>query len=348
VQTSMSIGRVELDPMRVPAPARSGVDDVRSFERDLDDSLHAGADDVTRDSRRDAHTQASEPTPTPQNDSAPAAPHDPTTAPAHGDSDHPPVVDARSAPAGPHGTPDAEAPVRRIETARGAGATATDSNATSNATSLDVRAATSATATTTVARGVTPTTVAGIATAQTAANGAHATSRAFAVDAKSAIATTRAHAPEAPAGYRSLQPGTMRMAEQARDSVFRQIAMRIVDGTGEVRVLLDPPELGQLDVQMTVEKGGGLRLSIGAERPELVLMLDKHMHELRQSLTAQGLNVLHADVHAGSSPRDDARRSHDGRDAHGAARPAANEETTGLDARLRGGVVTGDGIEWWV
>jgi flagellar hook-length control protein FliK len=103
-------------------------------------------------------------------------------------------------------------------------------------------------------------------------------------------------------GYRTHSPQALRLAEQARDSVFKQILLRVEGGGAEMRMLLDPPELGELDLRLVVDKGGSLKLSIAAERPELAWMLDKHMHELRSALAAHGLTLAQADVQTQERP----------------------------------------------
>ncbi len=46
---------------------------------------------------------------------------------------------------------------------------------------------------------------------------------------------------------------TIAVLQPARDSVFRQILFKLGKDRGEMRVLLDPPEFGQLDLHMQVE-----------------------------------------------------------------------------------------------
>ena len=46
---------------------------------------------------------------------------------------------------------------------------------------------------------------------------------------------------------------TIAVLQPARDSVFRQILFKLGKDRGEMRVLLDPPEFGQLDLHLQVE-----------------------------------------------------------------------------------------------
>jgi len=153
-------------------------------------------------------------------------------------------------------------------------------------------------------------------------------------------------------GYRSYSPQLMQAAEQARDSVFRQILFRIHGGTSEMRVLLDPPELGQMDMTMIMDKAGVLQLSITAERPELALMLNKHMPELRQALAAQGLEIGSADV----SAHDDGT-SHEplpwnarpwNTQAGNSPAGRASEDISDPEAWVRHGYIRADGLDFWV
>lgn len=146
-------------------------------------------------------------------------------------------------------------------------------------------------------------------------------------------------------GYRTINKATVQMAEAARDSVFRQIAMRINGQGGEMRVLLDPPEIGQLDLHMVVEKGGTVHLSLIAERPELALILEKHMAELKQTLQVQGLSIGNTEVRA---QREGTRNP--GRPDELTHRNTESEEGDDLSPAglRRAGYITAEGLDFWV
>jgi flagellar hook-length control protein FliK len=149
----------------------------------------------------------------------------------------------------------------------------------------------------------------------------------------------------APASYRTVNVATLRAAEAARDSVIKQIALKLGPHGGEMRVRLDPPELGRLDLRMVVEKGAVLQLSIAAERPEVLMMLDKHMPELRNVLSGQGLDLSGAQIETSLArhDHDSGSRSSLGEDTHG-----TNDEFETTPSLRRGGYVTAEGLDFWV
>lgn len=99
------------------------------------------------------------------------------------------------------------------------------------------------------------------------------------------------------ASYKSLGKQALQLSEQARDSVFKQILWRVRPEGGEARFLLDPPELGRVDLRVVVENGA-LRLAIATERADLAAALQRHMGELGDALAARGLAVADAHVRA--------------------------------------------------
>jgi hypothetical protein len=150
----------------------------------------------------------------------------------------------------------------------------------------------------------------------------------------------------APVGYRTVNAATLRAAEAARDSVIKQITLRLGPDGGKMRVHLDPPELGRLDIRMVVEKGAVLQLSIAAERPEVLMMLNKHVPELRQALTQQGLDLSSTDVQTGLfEDREHGGGSHQD---HGTGPADGQDEFEAAPALRRVGYVTAEGLDFWV
>lgn len=149
-------------------------------------------------------------------------------------------------------------------------------------------------------------------------------------------------APAVAAAYRTNTTQSAQMFEQARDSVFKQILMKLGKNGSEMRMRLEPPELGELDVQMSVNKGGQMRLYLGAERPELATMLERNLDALKQTLGQQGFTVVHAEVRDGS--RSD-RQQWNGPEASFAA---AGETQELAGALPRQGWITADGLDFWV
>lgn len=152
------------------------------------------------------------------------------------------------------------------------------------------------------------------------------------------------------ATYRTFNKQTLELAEQARDSVFKQIAMHLGQERGEVRMLLDPPDLGQLDVRMAIDDAGRLTLSMFTERPELAVMLDKHMPELARSLAQNGLTITQTAVQQQS--QDSRRRDHDSfgqaQGAKGSDGASDDDSTPRIEELARRGFFTAEGFDFWV
>ena len=159
--------------------------------------------------------------------------------------------------------------------------------------------------------------------------------------AKSALARAAA----AQAGFRTANVHTAQMLEQARDSVFKQILFKLGNEGSEMRMRLEPPELGELELRMVVEKNGQMQLWIGAERPELVQMLQRNLQELERTLQQTGLAVTHAEVFAQGDSRGGPHR-----DAPGDQGATAHDDEPAapVQAPARTGWITAQGLDFWV
>lgn len=334
---NIPIGRVELDPMRVPTPFRLEGGPA-SFEQQFQSVTRkdgaGGSRDTDRESSRDttaagsSESQRSKGRAEPVNTEA-------RTEPIAGS------VEQGAAKVDQNGSEAAIAPVVLRQTERGGSGPVLTQDPSTRLSSGP------ATQEHGVAPPTTPKDGTGVVVAVGGLVPAPVNAQVRAVDgAPRPEATLPKTGTTGPlAGYRSLQPGTLRLAEQARDSVFRQVALRVMDGGSQLRVLMDPPELGHLDLRMSIDKSGLMRLSIGAERPEMVLMLDKHMHELRQSLSSHGLSLAQTDVHAQHGRRD-AQGAFETMDHH-RHEDGAEEGINESPAALSGFESMGDSIEWW-
>lgn len=84
-----------------------------------------------------------------------------------------------------------------------------------------------------------------------------------------------------------------------RQEVFSQVEQgllrQLADGTRQMTLRLDPAELGQLTVVLSV-KGGEVRALIRAENPETTAALADQMDQLRATLEDQGFKVTKLDV----------------------------------------------------
>ena len=105
-----------------------------------------------------------------------------------------------------------------------------------------------------------------------------------------------------------MQPLQLRQfaaAEQApagrnfQQEIFNQVEKgmlrELYDGSRQITLRLDPVELGQLTVQLSVYKGE-VKARIRAENPETAAALSEQVGRLRASLEEQGLKVAQLDV----------------------------------------------------
>ena len=95
---------------------------------------------------------------------------------------------------------------------------------------------------------------------------------------------------------------------QVEQGMLRQLA----DGTRQMTLQLNPAELGQLTLILSV-KGGEVRALIRADNPEATAALSDQMNQLRTTLEEQGLKVAQLDVET-QLPRDTTREQWDGSD----------------------------------
>ena len=112
-----------------------------------------------------------------------------------------------------------------------------------------------------------------------------------------------------------------------------------------VRVRLQPPEFGELDVRLVVENGNQLNLTIAAERADMTQLLQRHLDELKHSLQAAGLDVAGASVHTrGEGSRDGAR---DQRGQGGVFAGDTDEQAAATTTPRLGGYVSAEGLDFW-
>lgn len=69
-----------------------------------------------------------------------------------------------------------------------------------------------------------------------------------------------------------------------------QKAMKAGEDTN-IKLRLDPPELGRVEVKMSIDKDNVAKIVLTAEKPETFMMLQKDSHVLQQALTDSGLDM---------------------------------------------------------
>lgn len=146
------------------------------------------------------------------------------------------------------------------------------------------------------------------------------------------------------AGYRTSSTTSAQLLEQSRDSVFKQILMKLSGDGGEMRMRLEPPDLGELDLRMLVENGNRVTLSIAAERHDVAQLLQQHLDALKQTLQAAGLDVADAQVTTRDQRRRQTDRDHS--DTPG-DRDDALPAVPSVSPR-HGGYLSAEGLDFWV
>jgi len=330
--------------MRVPLAA--------SMDRGRRDAF---ADRLAELTRAEPAPRAEEPAPAAEQPAAdePAPERETEPEPAAREQAPAATADQAALAQGPVATPDSipsrGEPERRITAEEGSGAPLV-----SPASARPRRSPTDAGPFAAIAPRTVVATATPVAAAPIGANGTSATGMVAgnggeraAVDAAAPLRAPAAKA--AVAGYRLVTPQAAQLDAQARDSVFKQILFKLGRDGGEMRLRLEPPELGELDLHLVVENGNALRLSIGTERQDLCNLLQGGLADLQRQLEAAGLSVAHAEVHArqhGSGSRADAQPAH-ARNGDGAA---DDDDAPGGSAapRIGTGWFTAQGLDFWV
>lgn len=347
-------GRVEFDPLRVPLVGRSPDEAGASFADQLDRMAQSVENDAAQaeplHDEAPASDVAEEPTATEERQDLPRDEAQDQDLDSRGsDADAFANDDATAPVVAQNELPSRESAVRHESAGKGA-VDPLDASPRRNAVASDPASPTAIGATVVLSAGKQPTggtspAIDGVAAAQKSA--AVTRSALDRLHSEMPQVAHRALAAEAKqTGYRTLNAQAVQLNEQARDSVFKQILFKLGKDGGEMRMRLDPPELGQLDLRMTVENGNSVRLSIGAERADLRDLLLSGLDQLKKQLEQSGLTVAHAEVHTqqggGSQHGDsDANQSHS--NAHG-----EDDVDTSAQPSARSGWITAQGLDFWV
>lgn len=165
------------------------------------------------------------------------------------------------------------------------------------------------------------------------------------IEGPAARANTVLRAPATVAGYRTSSAASAELLEHARDSVFKQVLMQLTEGGGEMRMRLEPPDLGELDLRLVVTAGNQLSLSVAAERADVAHLLQRHLDELKHTLQQAGLDVTDASIETRS---DGGNRGHAHGGSHGGAAHDHDHPPTAAPFGARtGGFVSADGLDFW-
>lgn len=75
-----------------------------------------------------------------------------------------------------------------------------------------------------------------------------------------------------------------------------RILTMVAEDVQQARIHLDPPELGSLEIQLSLDKSDELRLQIQTQSPQVRDVLEAQAHRLRESLSEQGMALAEFDV----------------------------------------------------
>lgn len=148
--------------------------------------------------------------------------------------------------------------------------------------------------------------------------------------AAEAAAKAEAAAADPAAGLEKFAP--RQVLRQVESGIFRNLS----EGTKQLTLRLDPPDLGKLNLQITV-RGQEVNVVLKAENADAGRMLQENMHQLRQTLEDQGLKVGKLEVQTQLSDGNQSQ-AWAGADRHNEARDR-DEAARALDRMriLRGG-----------
>jgi flagellar hook-length control protein FliK len=143
-----------------------------------------------------------------------------------------------------------------------------------------------------------------------------------------ALALETSSAPAAPkeSSQQLVQTGAMRATPAM--AVAAMIARRFDGGSTSFELRLDPPELGRVDVKLTVDRDKKVHASIAAEHPQTLADLVRAAREIERALNESGLdlseNGLAFDL-AGRDDRADGRADRHRESGTGSSGPPTEE-----------------------
>lgn len=145
-------------------------------------------------------------------------------------------------------------------------------------------------------------------------------------------AAPRAEAPQAAAAPGLEKFAPREMLRQVESGIYKTLN----EGAKQLTLRLDPPELGKLNLQITV-RGQEVSVALKAENADAGRMLQENLHQLRQTLEDQGLKVGKMEVQTQLS-NGNSGQGWSGADRHNEARER-DEAARALDRMrlLRGG-----------
>jgi flagellar hook-length control protein FliK len=103
---------------------------------------------------------------------------------------------------------------------------------------------------------------------------------------------------------------TDELSRSMLDQVVKHVALQVRGGMSEMRIRLDPPSLGEMQVTVRVDEGR-VQAQIDVAQPAVRVALETSVPQLRQTLADHGIEVHRIDVCAsGSSMSQESNEGH--------------------------------------
>jgi flagellar hook-length control protein FliK len=103
---------------------------------------------------------------------------------------------------------------------------------------------------------------------------------------------------------------TDELSRSMLDQVVKHVALQVRGGMSEMRIRLDPPSLGEMQVTVRVDEGR-MQAQIDVSQPAVRVALETSVPQLRQTLADHGIEVHRIDIFAsGSSMSQESSEGH--------------------------------------
>ncbi len=119
------------------------------------------------------------------------------------------------------------------------------------------------------------------------------------------------------ASFAELGGNLFRHSNDVRTQVQDSMKSMVKDGTQRIEISLNPVELGQLNIALSI-KNGEISATIQTEKPESASMINMQMDSIRADLENQGFKIEKIEVEVGLSQ--DSRQEWQGMEQHNSSR----------------------------
>ncbi len=125
------------------------------------------------------------------------------------------------------------------------------------------------------------------------------------------------------------------------DALAVSVAARAMSGAKQFEIRLDPPELGRVDVRLSIDAGGKTQAHMTADHPQTLDLLQKDATTLTQALRDAGLDVSQSGLNFSLRGQD--RQSDGGNNGFGHGRRTALTATRTIQAVQSPGAISFNG-----